>query len=306
MILPLFVVTEETELVLVVDIVRSGARSPKSSNKKTWMTVNWPEGPGMLTDLGKQQHYLMGNQTHSELVDKLKFLPEKYDSEAIYVQSSDYARTKLAALIHLEGMYPLGTHQVLNDSLAYDDDVPIGQYDNSEQLYSGNSNSTYRKVSTLLNESLETNTSYVKKEVENKTIQSYVILSNNRTTDFELNGFSEEVCPVMSEYKFVNFDQADKLFEETLNPLYDDLKYIYGAPDSKMNMQDIYPYMDATNCAIANQKSFNKTLPESSLKLAKDYLGMLKSLILDTYHFNILREYEDYDKYSHLLCDSSF
>ena len=57
-------------------------------------------------------------------IEELKFLPEQYEPNSIYVLSTDVNRTIMSAYAQLLGLYPLGTGPSLNSPLEVEHAVP--------------------------------------------------------------------------------------------------------------------------------------------------------------------------------------
>jgi hypothetical protein len=107
----------ECEVRFVFEIFRHGSRSPVYfKGGLDQFGESW-SGKGELTPMGMRQHYLMGYRNRQKYQ---KFLPEKFNSNEIYVVSTDYNRTLQSAHSQLMGMFPpsgannLTTNQVNN------------------------------------------------------------------------------------------------------------------------------------------------------------------------------------------------
>lgn len=103
----------EQKLIFAIDIVRHGDRTPTVIIPKD--RYNWPNGPGELTPLGMQQEYMLGGNLRKLYVYKYKLLPKHYDSQVMYVYSSDFDRTLMSAQSLLLGLYPLTTGPRIKD-----------------------------------------------------------------------------------------------------------------------------------------------------------------------------------------------
>ena len=87
-------------------IIILGARTPIYNiyNKNHFSNIL-----GKLTPTGMKQLYLLGLNFRKHYIEDLKFLPEEYDDDLMYVRSSDFDRTLNSAESFLYGLYPLGT-----------------------------------------------------------------------------------------------------------------------------------------------------------------------------------------------------
>lgn len=50
----------DKEMLLVIEVVRHGARSPYDVNDDFTAGIHWKTGPSELTPSGERQHYLLG------------------------------------------------------------------------------------------------------------------------------------------------------------------------------------------------------------------------------------------------------
>jgi len=110
-------------LVFVSALYRHGDRSPVSSYPTDpYNNVSyWPSGWGQLTNLGKYQHYELGQWLRRRYTG---FLPEAYSREDIYVQSTDVDRTLMSAASNLAGLYPPEGDQIWAKNISWQP-IPI-------------------------------------------------------------------------------------------------------------------------------------------------------------------------------------
>lgn len=101
-------ITPSTEkLVFAIDIVRHADRTPTKLLPNT--SYIWKQGLGELTAEGMQQAFQLGQEFRKEYIKKYHLLPSNYQSDTMYVRSTDYNRTIMSAQSLLFGLYPLGT-----------------------------------------------------------------------------------------------------------------------------------------------------------------------------------------------------
>nr|BAN20384.1 acid phosphatase-1 [Riptortus pedestris] len=88
-------------------LYRHGARTPAEpypNDPYKNESIYWPIGWGQLTNLGKLQHYKLGQWFRNRYEH---LLPEgKYSPSLIYIQSTDMDRTIMSALSNLAGLFP--------------------------------------------------------------------------------------------------------------------------------------------------------------------------------------------------------
>jgi len=105
------------KLVFVVDLFRHGDRTP--IHPLTPQTHHWKEGLGQLTSLGVHQQTELGKKLRKRYIEELKLLPPQYQSEMLYVRSTNTERTLMSAEAFLTGFYP--TQSVPVDCLKKND-----------------------------------------------------------------------------------------------------------------------------------------------------------------------------------------
>ncbi|XP_072383338.1 venom acid phosphatase Acph-1-like [Diabrotica undecimpunctata] len=101
------------QLVAVVQLFRHGHRTPTNffkNDQYTDLSKYWSGlDLGQLTNLGKQQHYELGQFTRKRYG---KWLSEKYDKNDFYAQTTDVDRTHMSGQVNLNGLYPAKQDQI--------------------------------------------------------------------------------------------------------------------------------------------------------------------------------------------------
>ena len=83
--------------LMVIELFRHGARGPHSIRGDPY----WEGREGMLTDVGKAQHVVLGGK----MVKRYPFIKAALrDPKKVSLQSSNYDRTKESLIHHLWGM----------------------------------------------------------------------------------------------------------------------------------------------------------------------------------------------------------
>jgi acid phosphatase len=103
-----------SRLIFSIDLIRHGDRT--SFDDFPNARHIWQEGPGQLTAIGMRQEYGLGLKLRKRYIEDQAFLPNNYQPETIYAQSTDFNRTIMSAQSLLMGLYPLGTGPNLSDS----------------------------------------------------------------------------------------------------------------------------------------------------------------------------------------------
>ena len=86
---------------MVFEVTRHGARG--SLNTEYFNSTFWPRGE--LTQVGKRQHYLIGQQVRDKYIKEKKLLSERYNPKEVLVRSTNMNRTIESALSQLVGLY---------------------------------------------------------------------------------------------------------------------------------------------------------------------------------------------------------
>ena len=96
---------ENEKLLFVWEHFRHGAREPCSMiDKTTWIDyigVQW-KSEGELNSLGLRAHYLLGTATKNRYKE---FLSQSFDTNEIFIISTDFNRTIISAMSNLQGIY---------------------------------------------------------------------------------------------------------------------------------------------------------------------------------------------------------
>lgn len=123
----------EEQLLFVSTILRHGARNMIFGNHILTDDEKFTHNPGRLTDVGKHQLYLLGNQLGRYYIEHKKFLPPLYDPRLITVRTSALNRTIESVQGLLTGMYTPGSGPLLNDNLK-NKAVPPIRVENAESI----------------------------------------------------------------------------------------------------------------------------------------------------------------------------
>ena len=100
---------DNKKLLFVWEHFRHGARDPYTKvNKKTWIDfigVQW-KSEGELNAIGLRAHYLLGIATKKRYEN---FLSKNFDTNEIFIISTDVNRTIVSAMANLQGVYKNNT-----------------------------------------------------------------------------------------------------------------------------------------------------------------------------------------------------
>lgn len=115
--------TSSSVLDAVVVVFRHGDRTPVRPyhNDPYRDRSYWPVDWGMLTNLGKRQHYDLGQYFRRRYAD---FLPQQYSEKDLYVRSTDVDRTLMSAEADLAGLYPPVKGDIWENGLSWQP-IPI-------------------------------------------------------------------------------------------------------------------------------------------------------------------------------------
>ena len=110
------IINSNETIIFAFEMCRHGARAPYlgvenglDKYKEYWPIVE------ESTSTGKRQLYLLGVKARLRYNNLLK---EKYDPNEILIKSTDSNRTIEAISSFLQGLYPNGTGEILNDNIS--------------------------------------------------------------------------------------------------------------------------------------------------------------------------------------------
>lgn len=113
------------KLIFSVDLIRHGDRTPLYQIPKS--PYFWKEGLGELTTEGINQEIQLGKKLRNIYIHQYNLLPTFFNSETIYVRTTDKKRTILSAESLLRGLYPKKT--------AHLNQIPIHIMPNGEDKF---------------------------------------------------------------------------------------------------------------------------------------------------------------------------
>ncbi|MCP4180962.1 MAG: histidine-type phosphatase [bacterium] len=103
------------KLIFASVLFRHGDRTPTKALKNKNNIHQWKIGLGELTPKGMRQEYDLGSYLRERYIKKFKLIPENYNSNLIYIRSTDINRTLMSAESLLYGFYPPGSGPLLSD-----------------------------------------------------------------------------------------------------------------------------------------------------------------------------------------------
>ena len=95
-----------SKLIFTMTHFRHGARAPSTSGSTDLVGEQWDIPSGQLTGVGERQHYLLGFRNRLRYVTEEGLISEKYNSNEFLIITSNYDRTIVSLLSHLQGLYP--------------------------------------------------------------------------------------------------------------------------------------------------------------------------------------------------------
>eukprot|EP00347_Sterkiella_histriomuscorum_P005757 403355385 len=98
------ILCQET-LLLMLEVVRHGARSPEQMSYYNKTSNNFNDTSGLLEG-GFDQHFNIGKQLRQRLVTDLAFLSADYTASQVYIQTTIASRTQASAIAQLSGLFP--------------------------------------------------------------------------------------------------------------------------------------------------------------------------------------------------------
>ena len=220
---------EEEKLLFAWEHFRHGARNPCTHiNKKTWIDfigVQW-QNEGELTSLGLRAHYLLGVSTKKKYE---QFLSKSFNTNEIFIISTDTNRTITSALANLQGIYNNYTTQNLT----------INQI---EKAKIKGLNETYKKKIDKKIEDLK------KSYIEDGVSIMPVHIFSKVGLQYSLNGAS--FCPGSTKYQ--NEAKEQKEVKKILNDFIQNTNDTYG--------KYIFKFMNVSSEITPNYLFINNNL----------------------------------------------
>jgi hypothetical protein len=209
------------EILFVHEICRHGARAPEID----YPFEGFPNGKGMLTASGFRQHYLIGAQLKKQYVkendqEQGKLLSPIYNSDEIYIRSTQYQRTIQSAEAQMLGLYPLGTARQLNPETIQNGLPHISIHDEDEIL----------------------------KKLSNQALQGDyqpIPIHNFGLYNDAMTAYGD--CPFMVNDYLNRTDDPKiwKKYDDHFRPLiFDQIAKAFNISSEDVNFQEIYPLSD--------------------------------------------------------------
>ena len=89
----------------MIEVARHGSRSPEVYLEYNKTALNF-KGDSDLVQGGWNQHYEVGKSLRKKLIEEKKLLSPEYNSDEVYVQTTNANRTHMSAVSQLSGLYP--------------------------------------------------------------------------------------------------------------------------------------------------------------------------------------------------------
>jgi len=266
---------EEEKLLFAWEHFRHGPRNPYTQiNKTTWIDfigVQW-KNEGELSALGLRSHYLLGVATKNRYEN---FLSKSFDTNEIFIISTDVNRTITSAMSNLQGIYRNYTTPNLT----------IEQIDNAKIK---GLNVTYEQK---INEKIEElKKSYIKDGISIMPIH----LFSRVGLQFKLN--DNDFCPGIIKYKEESKNQKDvkkivKEFTDNTNETFG--KYIFEfmnvssekASDYLYTNNNLY-YICDTFIADYFSGIYMPHIIQTGIDMDKFYYHCLNYSIIDSYYLS--------------------
>jgi hypothetical protein len=266
---------EEEKLLFAWEHFRHGPRNPYTQiNKTTWIDfigVQW-KNEGELSALGLRSHYLLGVATKNRYEN---FLSKSFDTNEIFIISTDVNRTITSAMSNLQGIYRNYTTPNLT----------IEQIDNAKIK---GLNGTYEQK---INEKIEElKKSYIKDGISIMPIH----LFSRVGLQFKLN--DNDFCPGIIKYKEESKNQKDvkkivKEFTDNTNETFG--KYIFEFMNVSSEKTSDYLYTNNNlyyicDTFIADYFSgiYMPHIIQTGIDMDKFYYHCLNYSIIDSYYLS--------------------
>lgn len=281
----------KSELILLQVLYRHGDRSPvRIYPKDPHGATAWPEGLGELTNIGKEQEYVLGQILRTKYGDNLKFLDKTFNVKDVYVRSTDFDRTLMSAYCMLTGLFPPTLNQTWNVNIKWQP-IPVHTvpliYD--DILYVGNKCPAF---TTKYQYFMTHDPDVLRVKKENQDLMKYVAENSGQAATYEgmmdiLDTLFCEQVHNMSKPQWLQkdntFDRLMDLREYTvkwwlpthemgilkggnlLKKIYENINTKINKPTDLSQKMIIYSAHDSTvNALLKTMKIFNDKIPQYS------------------------------------------
>ena len=250
--------SQNETILFVFQMNRNGARAPDFgvNNGSDLYLEKWNSN-GELSNVGKRQQYLLGVKSRKKYIENYKLLSEYYNPQEIFIKSTDYNRTIESAYSFIQGLYPNGKGQIINENIASIENI----------TYPPNKDYTQRFETILSDYSINNSISALPYNMTIVPIHSFYTEDQFQLYDINNCPGIKNISEKQKNRKEIkNF--AKKLMEEN-KELFKDLekKFKNKSQINDTFLEDywtLYRYMDNLACDEKDQRDFSKLINEYS------------------------------------------
>lgn len=145
--------TNQLQLIFAIDIIRHGDRTP--IDHVPYFSNHWLNtDKGVLTQKGKDESLILGQELANYYMLQKKLLPEQYNATDISIKTSKRQRTRETAEQILKGMYPNITNIKINSPTTNNPLLPDSFSHQSllNSFYKNTSQSTINEINKTITE----------------------------------------------------------------------------------------------------------------------------------------------------------
>ena len=254
------------QILFAFQMNRHGARAPyfgvtngTDVYKEKWNIIE------ELSEVGRRMLYLLGVKARKRYINEYNLLSEKYNPQEIYIRSTDSNRTIESIYSFLQGLYPNGTGQTINDKVLRNTNItypPNQKYKDDFEYILNEYNMNDNGASLPYQMSIEPIHLFYGHENELYDADYCLGLKN----DYEKRQRRTEI-----------FNFADKIMNET-NNLFMELE----ETDNKTFLYDywtLYKYMDGFLCDDTDVRRFDYMKSHYSDEIVDQLRGYSKEFI---------------------------
>ena len=239
---------EKEKIIFAWEMNRHGARAPyrgvvngEDAYKEKWIDLQ------ELSNVGKRMLYLLGVSLRKRYINDYKLVSSKYDSNEIYIRSTDVNRTIESMECLLQGFFPNGTGKIIKKEILKD----------KNKIYPLNKNYS-EKFDKIINDyNLNEKNYALPYQMSIEPIHLFY------KPDHELHGYDKKVCPtIMKQYEETsNRKELHDFVDEKLMANYRNVFLNLENTTNETFLYDynnLYKYMDGFICDYTDQRNFNE------------------------------------------------
>ena len=262
---------EKEKILFAWEMNRHGARAPYlgvvdgiDAYGEKWIQIE------ELSYVGKRMLYLLGVSLRKRYIEEYKLIKENFDSNEIYIRSSNVNRTIESMESLLQGFFPNGTGKKLNSEV----------YKDKNRSYPLNKNYSSNFGEIISKYDLNKNGAALPYQISIEPIH----LFDEQGLEFYL--YNKKYCPRFNDVydKLINGENVHKFVDEKVMKKFGEI--FMGLEDTNnetflYNYTTLYKYMDGFICDDIDARNFSYLKQKFPEMEKEESLKEMKEICLD-------------------------